>query len=240
MTTSNGTLAGIGSFASVMSDTRPKVKEAEAAAPPSHSMQNIVLRTGLQLPQKLSFSRWLSIGKKLSDVSTSAAWCLGDWLIHGELAYTGRYRDAIKQTSLDYQTLRNYAWVARCFELSRRRETLSFGHHAEVAALPEPEQEYWLRKAEDLGWSRNRLRREVRGSLNERSSEHHQEIGHSCPLDDDEECGSDICRLEVNITQEQLVACEAAATSAGLALPEWAATVLCEAASSGPVETRFN
>ena len=43
---------------------------------------------------------------------------------------------------LDYQTLRNYAWVARRFAMSRRRDTLSFGHHAEVPALPEPEQGY--------------------------------------------------------------------------------------------------
>jgi hypothetical protein len=41
----------------------------------------------------------------------------------------------------------NYAWVARRFAMSRRRDTLSFGHHAEVAALPEPEQDFWLREA---------------------------------------------------------------------------------------------
>ncbi len=32
------------------------------------------------------------------------------------------------------------AWVARRFPVSRRRDTVSFQHHAEVAALPEPEQ----------------------------------------------------------------------------------------------------
>lgn len=35
--------------------------------------------------------------------------------MYGQAAYTGRYRDAIEQASLDYQTLRNYAWVARRF-----------------------------------------------------------------------------------------------------------------------------
>jgi hypothetical protein len=64
------------------------------------------------------------------------------WLIHGENAYSGRYRDAIEQTSLDYQTLRNYAWVARSLPLSRRRDTLSFAHHAEVARPPECEQDF--------------------------------------------------------------------------------------------------
>jgi hypothetical protein len=36
--------------------------------------------------------------------------------------------------------------------MSRRRDTLSFGHHAEVATLSEPEQDYWLRKAEEHRW----------------------------------------------------------------------------------------
>src|SRR6266536_1438757 len=60
---------------------------------------------------------------------------MGAWLAHGQAAYRSRYRTAIEQTGLDYQTLRNYAWVAGRFELSRRRDTLSFGRHAEAAAL---------------------------------------------------------------------------------------------------------
>ena len=101
--------------------------------------QVVLSDKGLQLPQRLPFQRWLDIGRQLSAVCTSAAWCLGDWLVFGEKAYAGRYREAIEQTGLDYQTLRNYAWVARKFIMSRRRDTISFGHHAEVAALAGPE-----------------------------------------------------------------------------------------------------
>lgn len=57
-----------------------------------------------------------------------SSWCLCDWLAHGEDAFTGRYRDAVERTALDYQTLRNYAWLARPLALSRRRDTLSFAH----------------------------------------------------------------------------------------------------------------
>jgi hypothetical protein len=125
---------------------------------------------GLHLPGQLSFARWVGVGRRLSDVYSSSAWCLGDWLVYGEAAFGGRYREAVEQTSLDYQTLRNYAWVAKRFGLSRRREGLSFGHHAEVAALPEAEQDFWLRKAEELGWPVKRLRQEVRASLAARSA----------------------------------------------------------------------
>ncbi|MEI5097739.1 LmbU family transcriptional regulator [Streptomyces sp. PmtG] len=89
-------------------------------------------------------------------------------MIYGESSYSSHYREAIERTGLDYKTLRNYAWVARRFEHHRRREVLSFAHHAEVARLPTPEQDYWLRKAEQRSWSRNELRRQVRTSLAER------------------------------------------------------------------------
>jgi hypothetical protein len=45
-------------------------------------------------------------------------------------------------------------------ELPRRRDTLSFQHHAEVAAIAEPEQDLWLTRAQRLRWSRNELRRQ--------------------------------------------------------------------------------
>ncbi|MFG3442567.1 LmbU family transcriptional regulator [Nonomuraea sp. NPDC047897] len=119
-------------------------------------------RTGLQFPNRLEFPIWERIGKQISLISDSSAWWLGDWLIYGEKEYADRYRMAIEQTSLDYQTLRNYAWVARRFSLARRRDKLSFAHHAEVAALAQEEQDVWLERAEQFGWSRNRLRRELR------------------------------------------------------------------------------
>src|SRR3954454_10655154 len=43
----------------------------------------------------------------------------------------------------------------------RRRDGLSFQHHAEVAPLAEAEQDLWLDRAERHHWSRNRLRREI-------------------------------------------------------------------------------
>jgi hypothetical protein len=97
-------------------------------------------------------------------VANCSAWWLGDWLVYGEQSYGDRYKQAITDTSLSYQTLRNYAWVARAFPMSRRRDTLSFGHHVEVAALPEQEQDLWLARAEQLNWSCNKLRRALQAA----------------------------------------------------------------------------
>jgi hypothetical protein len=48
----------------------------------------------------------------------------------------------------DFQTCANAASVCKAIETSRRREVLSFAHHAEVAALPVKQQEKLLDRAE--------------------------------------------------------------------------------------------
>ena len=93
-----------------------------------------VRQNGLLLPDGMSFDSWRELGCRVALVANCSAWWLGDWLLYGEQAYGDHYEQAIADTSLGYQTLRNYAWVARKFPMSRRRDTLSFGHHAEVAA----------------------------------------------------------------------------------------------------------
>jgi hypothetical protein len=218
--------------------SRPGERIRPIGIPAQSELDRFVLpRRGLQLPFRMPFERWVVIGRQLSTVDTSLAWCLGDWLIYGEAAYEGRYRDAIEQTSLEYQTLRNYAWVARRFSLSRRRDSLSFGHHAEVAGLPEAEQDYWLRTAENLGWSRNRLRREVRASLSERSSGA-EASGQSA--DDQSTSEGDPRRgvhLNIQLTSEQSRLYEVAAARLGLPLEEWAIRTLEEAARDAEAES---
>lgn len=121
-------------------------------------------RTHLRLPDDLSLPDWCDIGSRLMTVSDSSAWWIGDWLVYGRSKYPDRYQRAMAETSLDYQTLRNYAWVARVFEPRRRRPELTFQHHMEVAALPLDEQDHWLDFAARLRWSRNELRRQIRAS----------------------------------------------------------------------------
>lgn len=210
----------------------------------------LVPATGFRFPRQLPFETWLDIGRQLSAVLNSSAWCLGDWVVYGEVAYTGRYREAIERTSLDYQTLRNYAWVSRRFSLARRREMLSFGHHAEVAALPDPEQDYWLRKAEELGWSRNQIRHEVRTSIRERkdglpgepgsAAEQGSTAGHGTK-DADAECADAVrthaerseLTIQVAVTAEQFERYQQAASQYDQAIQVWATLALDQAVRHG-------
>ncbi|MFE2533820.1 LmbU family transcriptional regulator [Streptomyces sp. NPDC059371] len=134
--------------------------------------QATVQKSGMVLPPNLPERSWERIGANLRELVNSSAWWLADWLLYGEATYGWRrYKEAIERTGLDYQTLRNYAWVARRFEHHRRRDSLSFAHHAEVTRLSPPEQDYWLRRAEQQKWSRNELRRAVRAGLAAQSDE---------------------------------------------------------------------
>lgn len=124
--------------------------------------QVLTMRVGLHIPTGLAFSEWERAGRRLSGLVDSSAWWLGDWLVYGKDNYVDRYQRGIQAAGLQYQTLRNYAWVSRRFDLERRRAMLSFQHHAEVASLPVTEQEFWLDRAEQMKWTTKQLRRSIR------------------------------------------------------------------------------
>lgn len=119
-------------------------------------------RTSLTIRPGIPIDDWCDLGQQIQAISASSAWWLGDWLLYGQSEYPDRYKHAINQTSLDYQTLRNYAWVARRFDPDQRFAGLSFQHHAEVASLPAQDRRHWLGTALENGWSRNELRRQIR------------------------------------------------------------------------------
>jgi hypothetical protein len=163
----------------------------------------------------MPITAWRHLGKQIFVIADSSAWWLGDWLIYGQAAYPDRYRHAIAETSLDYQTLRNYAWVARRFTPNRRRERLSFQHHAEVAGLPENEQEALLTQAELNRWSRNQLRRQIqqrRGTARDLKAE--------------------VVQLQVNLVADQKQRWQEAAERADTDLLAWIVSILDRAASS--------
>jgi hypothetical protein len=159
----------------------------------------------LRLEDDLTFENWLGIGRRLSRITNASPWWLGDWLIYGRRAYGERYKAALDVTDLDYQTLRNYAWVARKFPVSRRRDRLSFQHHAEVASLAEPEQDLWLKRADGAQWSKTELRRRI-------AAERGRARNQAAPV-----------TLRFEVAPERALRWQAAAAEAGVELTEWIA-----------------
>jgi hypothetical protein len=124
----------------------------------------LTTKVGLRMPTAMAYDEWERAGRQLADVLDSSSWWLGDWLVYGKDHYTDRYQRGIRAVGLSYQTLRNYAWVARRFDLTRRRPALSFQHHAELASVPVEEQEVWLDRAEQSQWTTKQLRGAIRAA----------------------------------------------------------------------------
>jgi len=101
----------------------------------------------------LSFEDWDAVGFALSRIRDSMGFALGDWLLFGEAAYGERYTQAAAITRRSYSGLANLRYVSRHVVRSRRREELSWSHHAAVASLEPDEQVEWLDRAEEGGWS---------------------------------------------------------------------------------------
>lgn len=181
-------------------------------------------RTGLAINASITLETWSRVGGQLAVVASSSAWWLGDWLLYGSEHFPNRYRQAVEDSGLDYQTLRNYAWVARRFPITRRREKLSFAHHMEVASLPAPDQEVWLDRAVIHGWSKSRLRRSLR---DDRRSSESNEIGQASTI-------------RVNATSEQEHRWLAAAKLANRELGDWVASVLDHATQKMLATDRVN
>jgi hypothetical protein len=142
---------------------------APARTPGSHrgSVQvapkrSILTETSWSPRRSLTLSEWIRQGRTLGAVGRASGWWIGDWIRFGNARYGEKYDVAARISGYDAHSLMNMAYVASRFETSRRREKLSFSHHAEVAALPPEEQEQWLDRAELEGLSSRRIRAELR------------------------------------------------------------------------------
>lgn len=120
--------------------------------------------TGATFDDGLTMPEWLAIGKKLKIVETCHQFLLGDWLNFGKASYGEKYSLALEMTDYDYQSLRDCVWVCGSVELSRRKDSLSFSHHKEVAGEKPNDQELWLARAESNKWSVMDLREAIRDS----------------------------------------------------------------------------
>jgi len=115
-----------------------------------------------ELGDSLDLESWIRIGMRLGTIGRGSAWWIGDWVNYGNARFGEKYSRAARVTGYDVQSLMNMALVASKFRISRRRENLSWSHHAEVAALSEEEQERWLDEAEQTRLSVHALRDKLR------------------------------------------------------------------------------
>jgi hypothetical protein len=99
--------------------------------------------------------------QKFGSVARGCLFIIGDAINFAENRYGEKYDHWMQLTGMEYQTLRNAAWVARKLELSLRRDNLTYDHHKLVARLHPEEQKHWLDTAEEKGMSSRRLHKSL-------------------------------------------------------------------------------
>lgn len=121
-----------------------------------------VTPNGLQVAGQPTFDQWLEFGHRLAQIRSAVQWSIGDWINYGENRWGEKYAQALDEFDYEYGYLRNMAWIARCFEVSRRSDKLSWSHHATLAGLEPPTQTKLMQEAASQRLSRAELRERVK------------------------------------------------------------------------------
>lgn len=139
-----------------------RASKASAAAEPVALTGVTLTNVSWSAPDAMSRELWIQSGRRLGAIGRGVGWWIGDWLRFGNERYGEKYAKASRITGYDPQTLMNMVYVASNVDPSRRREKLSWSHHAEVAALAADEQDRWLDLAEGSRLSVHDLRLTLR------------------------------------------------------------------------------
>ena len=142
-----------------MTDKALVVKEETALVDPWANVE--LEKVGLRVDGLIPFEQWQAVGERLRFMHGAVLWWTGDWMNYGEDAYGEQYAQALEPKDHSMGHYINAGWVSRRVDVSRRRETLSFKHHYEVATLEPDDQDDLLTKAEASGWSTRELHEEV-------------------------------------------------------------------------------
>ena len=122
----------------------------------------VASRVALRIAEGVEFADWQDVGRRLISLSDGVAFWVGDWLAYGEWRYGDKYRTALTELELSYDRIRDYAYVAGNVPEPVRRDDLTWSHHRVVAKLIPAEQETWLARAAEAGWSYRQLAEELR------------------------------------------------------------------------------
>lgn len=109
-------------------------------------------------PLSLSYTDYEHLGHLLGRIGAAYPWWVGDFLNYIEDVFPHEWPQLAELIPLHEQTKINYKSVAKHMPPNRRRDSLVFSTHAEVAYMEPAERERWLDLAVEHGWKRQQLR----------------------------------------------------------------------------------
>lgn len=113
---------------------------------------------GLEVIGEPSLDQCVDFLHLLMESQEAVQWAIGDLIRYMGIMFKDEYVQLVEATGFKEQSLRNSAWVASRIPPEERRESLSFSHHREVAALPPAQREPLLEIAETNALTVSELR----------------------------------------------------------------------------------
>ena len=130
--------------------------------PISHNPNYFFTATGIVFDDALCHPEWDELGKKLTSMSKILGFYIGDWINFGVTAFGDKYKEALATTGIPYNTLKNYASVAKRVKPDQREKSLGFEFHSSVAKFKSFEQKKWLLMATTHNLSLRRFRKSIK------------------------------------------------------------------------------
>lgn len=114
---------------------------------------------GVEVAGKPTLEEWRAAMQFIDRAASASMWWHGDMLNYGYATYGELASQEDGDGKYSHKSLYQAKWVAAQIPISRRLETLSFGHHDVVAGLSPEYQTHWLDKASNDELSVSALRR---------------------------------------------------------------------------------
>ena len=136
---------------------------------------------GLEVRGTPTFGDYQGVGDFIQRVHKHSGFWLADWIVYGDSRPEWKEQiDAeMGVDQLTDQTVQEYRYVATHVPLSSRLDGISFAHHQEVAKLSPDDQQAWLAKAKQGGWTKRDLRDAIKTEARSRTIEGRADTMHS-------------------------------------------------------------
>jgi site-specific DNA-methyltransferase (adenine-specific) len=106
-------------------------------------------RLSLTFDPRTPYEEWEKDTRALLDLARGIQWLAGDALAFGEAAFGERASQVLDPDRYSWESVSRMARTSKAIPPGRRRAGVSYSVHAEVAALPPPQQEALLDHAEE-------------------------------------------------------------------------------------------
>jgi hypothetical protein len=114
--------------------------------------------------EDLTFEEWKKLTATVCALPSIGLWYLGDWAEFGIERFGEQAKQAIAVNCAESKLVLHAATVSKSIPPNRRKASLPWSYHAEVADLPEAEQLEFLELAEKQEMTRSEIRQAIRKS----------------------------------------------------------------------------